>query len=81
MPSARVIVTIIAGIAAIIACYASRGTYPPPSNWPLGFAMGAFIIIYVVGNILWGVVQGMREAQATPRPPTNTRPGNDRNAE
>ena len=77
MPSARVIVTIIAGVAALIAFYASRGTYPPPSNWPLGFAMGAFIITYVLGNILWGVVQGMREAQAEqrpPRPPSNPSP-------
>jgi hypothetical protein len=73
MPSPRLLITIIAGIAAVAAFFAARGSYPPPSNWPLGFAMGALIIVYVLGSILWGVVQGMREAQkappGSPKPP------------
>lgn len=77
MPSARIIVTIIAAVAALAAFYISRGTYPPPSKYPMGISMAAFIGVYVVGNLLWGVFQGMREARAepqAPRPPRDPNP-------
>ena len=78
MPSPRVIITIIGAIAGLASFFAARGKYPSGSSWPLGWAMAAFILIYVLGNILWGVAQGMREASAKrsasggqepPRPP------------
>lgn len=76
MPSPRLVITVIAGIAAVAAFFAARGSYPPPSNWPLGYAMGALIVVYVLGSILWGVVQGMREAQNASSGSTKPPPGN-----
>jgi hypothetical protein len=63
MPSTRVVITIIAGVAALIAYFATKGSHATGSSWPLGYAMIAFAVVYTLGNIGMGVVQGMREAQ------------------
>ncbi len=64
MPSPRLVITIIAGIVALITFFAVRGSYPAGSNWPMGVAMGALIGVYVIGCLIYGFVQGIREAQA-----------------
>lgn len=73
MPSPRIIITILAAIAGLIAFLVARGHYPT-GNWPLGYCMGAFIVVYVLGNIVWGVMQGVREAQAAARQQDPTKP-------
>lgn len=69
MPSTRVIITLIGAVIGLVAYFMTRPKYPQNSDWPLGWAMGSFILVYVLGNVAWGIAEGMREASTTKTPP------------
>lgn len=68
MLSPRVIIAIVGAVLGVVVFYLTRGSYAD-NRWPLAYALGSFIGVYVFGNILMGVVQGMREASADQGPP------------
>jgi hypothetical protein len=77
--SPRIIISLIGGVLGIGAYFLTRGSYSE-STWPRVYALSTFIGVYVFGNILLGVVQGMREAEGatTPDPkPPNPAPPRD----
>lgn len=80
MPSSRLIVIIIAAAIGALTWFLTKDP-AVTSRAQFAYAMGAFIGAFVVGSILSGVIQGMREARlekkrATPPGPSNTPPAN-----
>ena len=64
MPSPHVIVALVGAVLSAAVYFLTRGSYDGP-RVPVAYSLGAFIGVYVFGNILVGVVQGVREADAT----------------